>query len=178
MLDWNEVFYYDLSSPTGLRWKISPSTRIRIGQPVGCFDSRGYAVTKVSKKKCYVHRIIYEILIGVIPKDMYIDHLDGNRSNNDINNLRIVSTRTNAQNIKKSIANKTGVTGVTKQQDKHGTPYYCVSGFDNSGKRYRKVFNIEKLSDTVAFEMACKHRQNMLDEFNKEGASFTERHGT
>ncbi len=177
-MDWSKIFEYDLSAPTGLRWKVSTCTRVRVGDVAGCFDSRGYAVVKVYKKRYYAHRIIYEIAVGKIPDRMYIDHFDGDRSNNAISNMRVVETRTNSQNMKKSTANTTGVTGVSKQWDKHGTPYFLASGFDNAGKRYRKVFNISKLGEAEAFQLACLHRQFMLDKFNTEGASFTPRHGT
>ena len=42
-----------------------------------------------------VHRLVYETFIGPIPKDMLIDHIDGNRANNKLNNLRLVTQSEN-----------------------------------------------------------------------------------
>ena len=44
------------------------------------------------------HRLIYETFYGEIPENMVIDHIDGNRSNNKLNNLRLVSYSDNAKN--------------------------------------------------------------------------------
>lgn len=53
-----------------------------------------------------VHRIIYETYIGPIEKGMDIDHIDGNRSNNNIANLRLVSHSENMKNAYRNIHNK------------------------------------------------------------------------
>jgi hypothetical protein len=43
------------------------------------------------------HRLIYQTFAGEIPNGLEIDHIDGDRHNNSIDNLRIV---THSQNIK------------------------------------------------------------------------------
>ena len=37
------------------------------------------------------HRLVVENFIGKIPKGMDVDHIDGDRHNNDVDNLRIVT---------------------------------------------------------------------------------------
>ena len=45
----------------------------------------------MAKYETKKHRKIYEQYHGIkIPKDMEIHHIDGNHSNNDINNLKLV----------------------------------------------------------------------------------------
>lgn len=45
----------------------------------------------------HVHRLVYEAFIGQIPKDMTVDHIDGNKLNNHYLNLQILSRGENSQ---------------------------------------------------------------------------------
>lgn len=49
------------------------------------------------------HRIIYQTLVGDIPNGYEIDHIDNDRHNNSIDNLRIV---THSQNMLKAFARR------------------------------------------------------------------------
>lgn len=64
-------------------------------------DSVGYYQLNLRKDKkiCHVrpHRHIYEAFYGKIPKGMQINHIDGNKLNNKLDNLEIV---TNSENTK------------------------------------------------------------------------------
>lgn len=44
-------------------------------------------------------RVLWTFLFGEIPEGMVIDHIDGDKNNNSIDNLRIVSRRKNGQNL-------------------------------------------------------------------------------
>lgn len=57
------------------------------------------------------HRVIWKIVNGSDP--IQIDHVDGNRTNNRIENLRDVSHQVNAKNRKLYENNKSGVHGVS-----------------------------------------------------------------
>ena len=61
-------------------------------------SSNGYCLVGFNGRKVAYHRIIWILLNGDIPAGMQIDHIDGNRINNDIDNLRLVSHRENGQN--------------------------------------------------------------------------------
>lgn len=45
----------------------------------------------------YVHRLVYEAFIGDIPEGMTVDHEDGNKQNNHVSNLQIMSRGGNSQ---------------------------------------------------------------------------------
>lgn len=86
---------------------------MKIGDEVGSCDGDGYLQLKVRGCRFRVHQIVWLIHFGVIPE--MLDHKDGNRSNNRIENLRVVDALQNAQNKRKSHKNsKSGVLGVHK----------------------------------------------------------------
>lgn len=55
------------------------------------------------RKYYRVHRLVYETLMGDIPQELTIDHIDANPQNNSIENLQIL-TREN--NTRKALKNK------------------------------------------------------------------------
>lgn len=50
------------------------------------------------RKDVKVHRVVYSAFYGDIPIDMQIDHIDGNKENNSISNLRCVTPKENSNN--------------------------------------------------------------------------------
>jgi hypothetical protein len=77
---------------------------------------RGYRYIKVDGKSQLVHRIIYQAAqnIKLTPKEQ-IDHIDNNKLNNSIFNLRRVNNSINSQNKPYARSDsKTGVKGVSK----------------------------------------------------------------
>lgn len=61
----------------------------------------GYRTVKNHQITCSpsVHRWVYELFVGDIPSVMQIDHIDDNRSNNDVHNLRVVTPQENSQKV-------------------------------------------------------------------------------
>ena len=68
-------------------------------EPIGSFDGR-YLSIKINGKKVYIHRMIWEHINGKIPDGMVVDHIDGDKLNNKISNLRIGTQEQNCQNNK------------------------------------------------------------------------------
>ncbi|AEI91245.1 gp45 [Escherichia phage phiEB49] len=66
--------------------------------------------------KMYVHRIIWEMHNGAIPDGMQIDHINGIRDDNRIENLRCVSASGNRRNLCKRRRRLPGVNGVNYNQ--------------------------------------------------------------
>ena len=61
-------------------------------------NANGYCDVRFKGRNVRYHRIIWVLLNGDIPAEMDIDHIDGNRVNNNVNNLRLVTRRENTQN--------------------------------------------------------------------------------
>lgn len=92
-----------------LYWKIK-CKGIKIGHPAGCLNKAGYLRTGIGGKSYRNHRLIFLMHHGYLPKT--IDHIDTNRLNNRIENLREASSSQNNWNSKKSVNNTSGHKGV------------------------------------------------------------------
>ena len=57
----------------------------------------GYLRARVNKKDIMVHRLVWEAFNGPIPAGMQIDHIDFNKANNALTNLRVVTQSENSQ---------------------------------------------------------------------------------
>ena len=71
-------------------------------QRIGRLFKDGYIVVTICKKQYSVHRLIYTYHYGEIPDSLVIDHMDHNKQNNDISNLRAVSKSVNSLNSYKT----------------------------------------------------------------------------
>lgn len=128
-INFNDVFYIDESSPSGIRWKIRPANCKRIGDMAGTKTKAGYWRVEVRGKNIMCHRIIWEMVNGTIPDGMNIDHIDGNSLNNCISNLRLATDGQNSRNYKKPITNTSGEKNVYWRSEVG--KWYVVVGFNN-----------------------------------------------
>jgi len=81
------------------------------GKIAGTVTERGYSRIRLLDKGYRAHRLAFLYVYGYMPKE--IDHIDGDKLNNRIKNLRSVSHSENMRNAKKYPSNTSGVTGVT-----------------------------------------------------------------
>lgn len=178
-----ELFYYDETSPSGLRWKqdrFSGNNKLQAARDTqaGGLHGSGYYEVRVDGRLAQVHRVIYELFNGKIPEGRFVDHIDGNPANNTISNLRLVDARLNARNRKMEVRNTSGVTGVHPYKFPDGTIKGYVAGWreEPSGLRKSKSFSFKNHGE-YAFEKACSYRLEKIKELNSKGAGYTERHG-
>ncbi|KLP26934.1 HNH endonuclease [Citrobacter freundii] len=131
---------------------------VKAGDEVKNRDGKGYVRVVLHQKFYLAHRIIYEMHHGPIPAGYQVDHIDGERLNNNIENLRLATNSINQRNRRKSSKNTSGVTGV------------C---FDkNTGKWVARLCK-KHLGKFVNFEDACTARAEAL----RCHEGFTSRHG-
>jgi HNH endonuclease/AP2 domain len=180
-INWNEIFVEDVSSPTELKWKISPARCAKAGDVAGSIwtnkqTGQQYCKVVFNKTSWYVHRILWVMRNGSIEVELDIDHLDGNGLNNSVDNLRLVSTAVNSRNKKQRNNNSSGVTGVSFKTNGKGNTYAVSRWCDLLGKEKSKNFPCAKLGLLPAFAAACAYREKMLAELNETGACYSSRH--
>lgn len=81
--------------------------RAKKGDRAGIISDTGYEKIRVKGRHYRSHRIIWLIENGYMPKDQ-LDHIDGNRLNNKIENLRECTPAQNMQNIRRKYKKRDG----------------------------------------------------------------------
>ncbi|EMQ4858705.1 HNH endonuclease [Morganella morganii] len=113
MLTFSEVDKFLSYNPlTGdLRWKIQASSRAKVGDIAGCVRSDGYLQIQLHGKRYKNHHVAWLLSYGRWPEKT-IDHVNRNRSDNRISNLRLATVTENNWNQGISARNTSGVKGV------------------------------------------------------------------
>lgn len=165
---WDDIFYLDSTSPTGLRWKIKPSVSIEAHTAAGHFTATtGYWTIKYKGERQHLHRVIWALNYGAVPHGMFVDHIDGNKANNDISNLRLASSSENSCNRRLSTRNTTGVKGLTVDTVR-GYRYY-VPNINKSGTRLKKTFPYTEEGRLEAIEWLKETRLALHGQFTNHG---------
>ena len=140
--DFEDKFYCDSSSPSGLRWKVPPYNKPnRKDTVVGC-KSKVTGYWQYLNFMC--HRIVYALNHGICPADLTIDHVDTNKDNNCISNLELVSRGENSRRC------------MSQREPKRGSD---VSGSKLTEKQILEIYNLfleGKSNDDIA-ALYCVH---------------------
>ena len=172
--NWNDVFIYDETSPSCLRWKHDNGqqnhSKRGVGGVAGYINSSG----KCKRYKvCYnsveymVHRVVYQMFNGDICSGKVINHIDTNPLNNTISNLEMVTTAENNRKTRKEVlgelssTNTSGIQNVRRTyQDNGGWSaqvfYKDVCGVTKGKKFYFSTYGEEtamKLAEDYVVEM-------------------------
>jgi hypothetical protein len=113
-----DTFDYDANTGVFV-WKIRPSKAVKAGDVAGCTEKRiGYITIGIAGRIYKAHRLAWLYVYGSWPKGL-IDHINGNKADNRIDNLRDVFAGGNSQNVRKpNKRNKSGFMGVIWFQNK------------------------------------------------------------
>lgn len=116
----SDLLEYDAT--TGLfRWKVRVSNACAKGWFPGSKNKIGYYQIRVNRKLIMAHRLAWLITYGKWPNE-FVDHINEDKSDNRIVNLREADRSLNQLNqTKANVDNSTGFRGVTfdKQQKKY-----------------------------------------------------------
>ena len=124
-------------------------TRIDRKNSSGSIDAYGYLIVKIKGKQYKAHRLAWFMHYGQFPSET-IDHINGNKLDNRICNLRDVSQSFNASegNKRRPPNKETGVKGVYIDKKTKGLKAKFCTRINNKTHRFRD------LGDAVQFRVS------------------------
>lgn len=138
-------------SASGLLWWITPAKGRQRLRPAGTVSKDGYVRLCINYKRYLAHRVIWLIATGKWPKEE-IDHINMNRSDNRLVNLREATYSQNKANAVVRRNNKARLRGVRWRADANKwEARICF----NYNKMYLGLFATKELACN-AYEMAAK----------------------
>lgn len=154
-------------------------------QPAGRIKkSDGYREIGINGHLHLAHRLAWAYVYGDFPEgeQPFIDHINGKKDDNRIVNLKVSSAGENNKNKGMMSNNTSGVTGVRRREivDSSGKiyPYWVASWYDKDGKQRQKSFEIERLGEDEARQMAIQYREKQISLLESEhDIIYSERHG-
>lgn len=110
----------------GLIWRVTRS-KAKAGSLAGRPDKDGYLIIGIDGKRYKAHRVVYLMHHGAFP-DGDVDHIDCDKQNNLIENLRVADASQNRCNVRLQVVNSTGFKGVH---------------FNKNARRYRSIIKFK-----------------------------------
>lgn len=146
-----------------LYWKVQKAPHVKIGARVGSPEVNGYETVYVDGRNWRIHRLVFLMQYGYLPKN--IDHINGNRKDNRIDNIRSADDAQNAHNQAMRSDNVSGVKGVSWNNDRQK---WAVR-VNHNKKTYQRYVQDLELAELVAIEM----RNKLHGEFANHGTGAT-----
>lgn len=116
------ILNYD--GATGVfHWRIATARKIKIGQVAGTPHSAGYVTITLYNQTYYAHSLAWFYVYKLWPT-MLPDHINRNKSDNSINNLREATYSQNAGNTRPHIDSMVPYKGVRKMRSKFQSRLY------------------------------------------------------
>lgn len=114
-MDYNSLFVYEDGE---LFWIVKPCKNMPIGMRAGTLRKDGYIGIFINGTYNFAHRVIWIMHNGEIPAGLVIDHINGERADNRLANLRVCTFQENHYNRKPRSDNKSGFRGVSWHKQK------------------------------------------------------------
>jgi hypothetical protein len=139
-------------------YKLKSTTNSPAGKRAHKIHKQGYKGFKINGKVIGEHRLVWVYHFGFMPS--LIDHINGDRSDNRVENLRVATNSQNICNSRLAKNNTSGAKGVIWAKDRNKWRARIVSGVV---KKWLGSFN--------SYEEACKTVNNARKELHKDFAN-------
>lgn len=143
----NRYFSYDPKRGELRVKERTPHSKNRIGDEVGYVNTAGYRLGWIGGRDRLIHRVIWFMEYGYWPEE--VDHINGNRLDNRLKNLREASRHQNGANMGMTARNTSGCKGVFRWPS--GDWYSQIM---HKGKRYYLGRFRSKKSASAAYRAA------------------------
>lgn len=132
---------------------VKTSWNADVGDKAGNIVANGYWQVSVNNKAYLAHRLVWFYFKGYWPKEM-LDHVDGNKLNNALSNLREATRSQNMRNVRLMKTNTSGFKGVSWSNAAKKWQVRCkVLGKDN----YLGLFESAEEASQAYETFASKH---------------------
>ena len=169
LLQWKERDRDQFTSEN--RWlKFNES---KAGTVCGTKTKRGYLVTGFDGSQYYVHRIAWLLHYGEWPRDS-VDHINRDKTDNRIVNLRNVSPAINTRNGSKSSRNNSGKVGVSYCET---TQIWRARWSNLDGTRGYFGRSANKYGYEEAKRLVTEVYDREIERLNAQGAGYSTGHG-
>ena len=135
-------------------WKkvAHPNKQYLVGQEAGSIHKTGYRHVTWRGKIHKVHRLIFLLEYGYLPPE--VDHINGDRQDNRIENLRPATRSENQCNRPALASNTSGYPGVSWHKKSKA---WCVRVMKNGKTVVQQYFKDLELAGLVAIEARAKY---------------------
>ncbi|WP_299078970.1 HNH endonuclease [uncultured Paraglaciecola sp.] len=131
---------------------------VKIGEEAGSvnsnIDGKKYTRIRINNKRYLAHRLAVLYVDGIFPKHQ-VDHINGDGTDNKWSNLRQVTSAENQRNARLQANNRSGVCGVS---------------YDNNKNRWRAQIKVNYkqigLGYFIDFDEACRARKLAEEKYN------------
>lgn len=137
-----------------LYWKNDRGKNKTKGKKAGSDKSHLYRRIRLDGVNIYAHRLIFLYHHGYLPD--LVDHINGNKLDNRVENLREGDKSINALNVGLTSKNKSGVKGV--YFDKKRRKWVVMLSVEGKTKYFGGYGDIE-MAELVAIEARCKYHK-------------------
>lgn len=138
---------------------------IRNGKIAGSVNKRGYRVICVDRKIYKAHRLVFLYHHGYLPEQ--VDHIDGDKLNNNIANLRAANNSKNMMNRGMLSNNTSGSKGVF--WDKEVSKWRVAVRVDKKLRSFGR-FDDKELAELVAMMAREKYHQEFANHGVRHGS--------
>jgi hypothetical protein len=116
-----------------------------------CRGRKAYYVRRRTKWKDTI--LMHREVLGITDKNVFVDHINGDPSDNRKSNLRVATNSQNLANIKKPKHNKSGFKGVSFDKERNKWAYLLTV----NGKKYRGRANTAEEAAKAYDELVKKY---------------------